>query len=125
MFETRIPRNSASRHDANVIVSTPNTQQDPVRDRDRVGADDARVRAARWAGRHLPARLHAPRGLDLGQPRGGGLDGCHGAPTLPPRRPGERKRSGGIPRQCSGQRDVDWGPRPVRLLAASRSCAVD
>jgi hypothetical protein len=27
MFETRIPRNSASRHDANVIVSTPNTSR--------------------------------------------------------------------------------------------------
>ena len=29
MFETRIPRNSASRHDPNVIVSTPNRNRIP------------------------------------------------------------------------------------------------
>ena len=30
MFETRIPRNSASRHDSNAIVSTPNTNRIPL-----------------------------------------------------------------------------------------------
>ena len=30
MFETRIPRNRASRHDANTIVSTPNTSRIPL-----------------------------------------------------------------------------------------------
>ena len=29
MFETRMPRNRASRHDPNVIVSTPNTSRIP------------------------------------------------------------------------------------------------
>ena len=29
MFETRIPRNSASRQDPNVIVSTPNNSRIP------------------------------------------------------------------------------------------------
>jgi hypothetical protein len=30
MFDTRIPRNSASRHDANTIVSTPKTSRIPL-----------------------------------------------------------------------------------------------
>ena len=30
MFETRIPRNNASRHDPNVIVNTPNSNRIPL-----------------------------------------------------------------------------------------------
>jgi hypothetical protein len=61
-------------------------QQDPVGNRQRVGADDARVRAARAFARNLSARLEAPHRLDLGQPGRRSLSGSSDRLTLPPAR---------------------------------------
>ena len=59
-------------------------QQDPVGNRQRIGADDAAVGAARASARSLPTRVEASRSLDLGQPGRCGLSGDRDRPTLSP-----------------------------------------
>ena len=49
-FATRMPRKSASCHSPNASVSDAGDGEDQVEDREDVGADDARVRAARPCG---------------------------------------------------------------------------
>jgi hypothetical protein len=69
-------------------------EQDPVRDRQRVGADDAGVGAARPLAGELAARLEAARGLGLAQPGGRGLGGGRDAPTLSRDRPTQERCPG-------------------------------
>ena len=125
MFEIRIPRNRASRHEPNVIVSTPNASRIPFgtvtvfarrmlayERLDRRGATFPRAATRRAASTSL-----SPVGAISAA-----ATVCRPYPRGQTRSEEQRRR---IPRERSGQRDLDRGPCPVRLLAASRSRAVD
>ena len=114
MFETRIPRNKASRHEPKRDRRHSEQQQDPVRNRDRVRANDARVRAARTRAGQPPARRPPPRGLDLTQPCRGAYDGRHDPPTLPTTRDAHKRTVSHRREQAVRQRAIMCAWRRAR-----------